>query len=60
MCRFHTQTTRDQLWSDVDALLIQPNAAPAESFGETWDQKLDDPNPDADTARYNYVSKTWA
>lgn len=58
-CRFRTQATRDDLWTTLDTFLSTSNRAPDESFGEHWDQMLDAPNPDADTTRYNYVSKTW-
>jgi hypothetical protein len=58
-CRFRTQATRDNLWNDLDGYLSQQNGGPVESYGEHWDQKLDDPNPDADTTRYNQFSKTW-
>lgn len=59
-CRFRTQSTRDTLWTNIDTFLTQSSRAPVESLGEKWDQKLDDPNPDADTTRYNYLTKTWA
>lgn len=59
-CRFRTQATRDNLWTQLDAYLSTSNQAPVESFGEKWDQMLDAPNPDADTTRYNEFSKTWA
>jgi hypothetical protein len=58
-CRFRTQANRDQLWTDIDTYLSQASSAPVESYGEKWDQMLDAPNPDADTTRYNFVSKTW-
>jgi hypothetical protein len=58
-CRFRTQASRDTLWSQLDAYLSTSNQAPVESLGEKWDQKLDDPDPDADTTRYNYLTKTW-
>lgn len=58
-CRFRTQQNRDDLWAQLDTYLSQPNAKPVKSIGEHWDQKLDDPNPDADTTRYNSVTKTW-
>jgi hypothetical protein len=58
-CRFRTQAARDDLWSDLDTFLGQPNAAPVESLGERWDQMLDAPDPDADTTRYNYVTAHW-
>jgi hypothetical protein len=58
-CRFHQQVNRDTLWNNVDAYLSTSNQAPVESFGEKWDQRIDDPDPDADTTRYNYLSKTW-
>lgn len=58
-CRFRTQASRDQLWDNMDAYLSQPNAAPTGSLGEKWDQMLDAPNPDADTTRYSYFTKTW-
>lgn len=59
MCRFRTQATRDTLWNQLDAFLSQSARAPVESVGEKWDQALDAPDPDADTTRYNYVTKTW-
>jgi hypothetical protein len=58
-CRFRTQASRDDLWTQVDAFLSTSARAPVESLGEKWDQALDAPNPDADTTRYNYVTKTW-
>jgi hypothetical protein len=58
-CRFRTQASRDDLWTQLDTYLSQANAAPVESYGERWDQLLDAPNPDADTTRYNFTSKTW-
>jgi hypothetical protein len=58
-CRFRTQANRDTLWDRIDTYLSTSNQAPIESFGEKWDQKIDDPNPDADTTRYNYLSKIW-
>jgi hypothetical protein len=58
-CRFRTQASRDNLWSQLDAYLTTAANAPVESFGEHWDQQLDAPNPDADTSRYNEFFKTW-
>lgn len=53
------QATRDGLWTTLDAFLSTASNAPSESFGEKWDQLLDAPDPDADTTRYNELSKTW-
>lgn len=59
MCRFNTQSTRDTLWTQLDNYLTSAANAPLESYGEKWDQALDAPDPDADTTRYNFLSKTW-
>jgi hypothetical protein len=58
-CRFRTQASRDNLWTQLDTFLSTAANAPVESYGEFWDQMLDAPNPDADTTRYNQTSKTW-
>ena len=58
-CRFRTQATRDDLWTQLDAFLTQSNRAPAKSLGERWDQMLDAPDPDADTTKYNDLLKSW-
>jgi hypothetical protein len=50
---------RDTLWTQLDAYLSTAANAPVESYGEKWDQELDAANPDADTARYLFVSKIW-
>lgn len=57
--RFKTATPRDDLWTTLDTFLTSAPNAPDESFGEKWDQLLDAPDPDADTSRYNELSKTW-
>lgn len=57
--RFRTQANRDGLWGQLDTYLLQSNQAPTVSYGERFDQALDAPDPDADTTKYNFLSKAW-
>lgn len=57
-CRFRTQATRDNLWTQLIAGM-SGNNAPTKGFAERWDQLLDAANPDADTTMYNEASQSW-